>query len=427
MATVLHTSDWHVGKGLGRCDRTTDHRAALEEVVAVAREAKPDLILHTGDVFDGPRPAHEHARLAVTALRELAAVAPTLVLAGNHDSQVQFGVFSTLLGDHDRLRFIARARRPDQGGIVEIETAAGERIRVAPLPFVHANRQVDWFGDPQRFMGEYAHKLRLINNLLTTGLAAGYDGTRDVLVYAAHLYVGGAIKAGSERAVHVTEDYAIERTALPGVSYVALGHIHRPQALPGTPVSHYAGSPICMDFGEAGERKSVVLVEASPGSAARAQVLPLSAGRALRELRGSLEEIARLSNGVGEAIVRVVVDCEHSIENLQAQVRDLLPRADIVEIVENVRSRRLEVLDPDQEIEDEHLGYDELLEGYLTSKGTRAASAAQVQQLFAAMRTERGEDDHHPPIEGLAELLGAPLPDAPVEDEQLPEERKALT
>ena len=132
MATLLHTSDWHVGKGLGNVDRLADHRAALEAIVAAAREHRPDVILHTGDVFDGPRPGHEHVQLAVSALRELAALAPTVVLAGNHDSQALFGVFTTLLGDDAALRFIGKGRKPAEGGIVQIETAGGERVRIAP-------------------------------------------------------------------------------------------------------------------------------------------------------------------------------------------------------------------------------------------------------------------------------------------------------
>jgi exonuclease SbcD len=409
MATLLHTSDWHVGKGLGNVDRLPDHRAALEAVVAAAREHRPDVILHTGDVFDGPRPGHEHVQLAVSALRELAAVAPTVVLAGNHDSQALFGVFTTLLGDDAPLRFISKGRKPGDGGIVQIETTGGERVRIAPLPFVHANRQVDWFGDPERFMGVYAERLRLICALLGEGLAEGHDPGRHVLVFAAHLYVSGAIKAGSERAVHVSDDYAVERAVLPGVSYIALGHIHRPQQLAGTPVTHDAGSPIPLDFGEAGEAKSLVLVDAAPGAVTRTQRLAIDAGRPLHELRGTLADIQDAAADIGEAIVRVTVTSQDPIDNLQATVRELMPDATILEVLEDVASRRREVLTPDTQEGERELTYEELLDAYLADVGTRNAAAAPVRDLFAALRSGETDERGLPPVAGLGELLDAAL------------------
>ena len=54
--------------------------------------------------------------------------------------------------------------------------------------------------------------------------------------------------------------YAATAQAIPaGPQYVAMGHIHAPQAVPGAPVpAHYAGSLLALDFGEAGEQKRVV-------------------------------------------------------------------------------------------------------------------------------------------------------------------------
>ena len=72
---------------------------------------------------------------------------------------------------------------------------------------------------------------------------------------------------------------------LPAVSYAAFGHIHKPQKLPGTQVTgRYAGSPIQLDFGETGERKSVVLADLRPGRQANIDIVGLSGGRQLRRL-----------------------------------------------------------------------------------------------------------------------------------------------
>ena len=98
-ARVLHTSDWHLGVAVRNEPRSADHDARIAEVVALAVEARPDLILHTGDLFDGPRPPMTDFGRAIRALRSLAEVAPVVLLAGNHDSPVALEVLGTALGD----------------------------------------------------------------------------------------------------------------------------------------------------------------------------------------------------------------------------------------------------------------------------------------------------------------------------------------
>ena len=79
---LLHTSDWHLGARLGVHDRLPDQRIAVRSVIEQAREHEPDLILHTGDLFDTFNPGHETLRLALATLNALAAIGPTIVVGG---------------------------------------------------------------------------------------------------------------------------------------------------------------------------------------------------------------------------------------------------------------------------------------------------------------------------------------------------------
>ncbi|MET0830959.1 MAG: exonuclease subunit SbcD, partial [Acidimicrobiia bacterium] len=82
---VLHTSDWHVGKRIGRYDRSEDHRSVIDEVVGVADAEDVDLVLHSGDLFDRPFPPVESLHIALDGLVRLAAGGrrPVVVIAGN--------------------------------------------------------------------------------------------------------------------------------------------------------------------------------------------------------------------------------------------------------------------------------------------------------------------------------------------------------
>src|SRR5699024_1412281 len=127
---------------------------------------------------------------------------------------------------------------------------------------------------------DYARRLRDIQAEFQRGLLDGYQPDHDILVFAAHLYVEGALPSWTERPVEISDAYLTEAAALPAVSYAALGHIHRPQAITrGGLAARYAGSPLQLDFGEAGEDKSVVVADVDPGRPVRVELVPLRAGR----------------------------------------------------------------------------------------------------------------------------------------------------
>ena len=83
---LLHISDWHLGRATYNVSRAPDHDRVLAETVLLARETRPHLIVHSGDVWDAVRPAYSDLQRGLDALKELGALAPTVVLLGNHDS-----------------------------------------------------------------------------------------------------------------------------------------------------------------------------------------------------------------------------------------------------------------------------------------------------------------------------------------------------
>jgi exonuclease SbcD len=285
-------------------------------------------VLVPGDLFDSAAPTPEAERIVYRALLDLAATgASVVVLAGNHDSDRRLQAVEPVL---ELGHIVTRPvfARPDEGGVVEVVSRDGrERSRIACLPFlsqrwvVRASDLMDQTAADSS--QQYAERIRR----LIAGLASGF-GPDTVNILAAHCMVDGATVAGSERLAHTIFEYAVPSQAFPATAhYVALGHLHRSQVVPGPCPMRYAGSPLQLDFGEAGDEKSVLVIEASAGEPASVTVVPLTAGRPLATVAGTLDELRALAPGLPDgAWVRATVREQWRV-GLADDVRALFPDA----------------------------------------------------------------------------------------------------
>jgi exonuclease SbcD len=385
---ILHTSDWHIGKSLRSIDRRVDHEKVTAEIVDIARKDRPHLIIHSGDLFDTPYPAVDAMKFGLDVVRELAAIAPVVVLRGNHDSEPLFEVFASLVGDGSRLVFVPRAR-VDEKAIIEIPvTQTGELARVATLPFVHNSRYIAKFDDPNMYGAVYAERMRQIQRVLRD-LLANDRSDHDVLLFTAHMFVQGAKPSWTEREVDIADDYGTKAADIPPiVSYAAFGHIHKPQQIEHAGVlARYAGSIVQMDFGERGEAKSVVMVEAKAGAAAHILAeYQLSAGRQLVEVRGTLEEITRDAHLYRDKICKVVVSVDDVVPDLRAQVGRILAGAAIYDVSADNPAWRAQIREATQ-APPPQLSIDDLFGEFLQADPPRRSNPEMIRKTFATIRT----------------------------------------
>jgi exonuclease SbcD len=336
-----------VGKAIRGRSRADEHRAVLAEIAAVADSEHVDLVLVAGDLFDTATPTGESEQIVYRALLDLAAGGrPVVVVAGNHDSAARLAAVAPLSAASG-IHVASAIRPPGDGGVIEV-AAAGETALVALLPFPSQRYVVTadllLSGDAADAHAAYADRVVRILRSLTAGFRAD-----TVNVVLAHLTVIGGTLGGGERGAHTVFDYWVPATAFPpAAQYVALGHLHRAQHLPGPAPLHYCGSPLQLDFGETANEPVVHVVEVAPGRPAAVRAVPLAAGRRLRTVRGTLVDVLAAAAQAGDAYLRVVLD-EAARAGLADEVRERLPAA--VEVVLAPRDGdgdRARVADPDR-------------------------------------------------------------------------------
>lgn len=234
---LLHLSDTHLGKQAyhkvtpqGLNQREEDVLAAFARVIDKALELRPDVVLHSGDLFDTVRPTNRAVGQAVEQLLRLArADIPVVAIAGNHETPRLRETGSVF-----RILELFEGLRPVYKG--------PQVVRVGDLA-IHAIPQAADEAEVRAHI-EQAHPLPEARfNVLT-----------------AHVGVSG-IKAFTmgELNEHVVPTGALDAA----FDYIALGHYHdRTQV---TSNAWYAGSTERMSFGEAGQPKGFLLADLAAG------------------------------------------------------------------------------------------------------------------------------------------------------------------
>src|SRR6185437_918504 len=137
----------------------------------------------------------------------------------------------------------------------------------------------------------------------------------------------GGTFGGGERSAQSIFEYSVPASVFPvSAHYVALGHLHRRQALPAPAPVHYSGAPLAVDFGEQDNTSGVCLVEATPGTPARVTDVPVTSGRRLRTVHGTLAELEASAAAYGDDYLRVYLR-EATRAGLRDAALEILPNA----------------------------------------------------------------------------------------------------
>jgi len=254
---LFHTSDWHLGQNLHGQERDFEHASFLTWLLARLAERQPDVLLIAGDIFDTVNPpvkAQERLYDFIVNAHEQQPKLTIVMIAGNHDSGSRIELPAPLMR-RLRTHALGRVLWLDDG------TLDVERL-LLPLP------------DAEGEIGAWCLALPFLRPAEVTGATLGDNYLRgigrvhELLIEAANLkrqpgqaliaishahMAGGSVSEDSERSLIIGNAEALPASLFgPSITYVALGHLHKPQRVNGEERIRYSGSPIPLSFSEIG-------------------------------------------------------------------------------------------------------------------------------------------------------------------------------
>ena len=348
---VLHFADVHIGiSNFGKTDpqrgissRILDFLARLDEMIDYAEAQEVDLVVFAGDAFRTRSPNPTLQREFAERVLRLSRLAPTLLLAGNHDLPLNAAraasieIFDTLrlAGIWVAQDYEARRIPTRRGDVVLGAAPYPMRARLLATADMRAQTIAEQDEALQQALSERLAELAQQAQTLAN------DVTPKILV--GHFTLEGALW-GSERGVMLGRDVtvALENVADAGWDYVALGHIHQHQNLTqgqdDKPPVVYSGSIERIDFGEEGAPKGFCWVELRRGRADW-RFLPLAARKLLtiavdcRESPDPTQAVlaALAAQELRDAVLRLHIDLTPESEALlnDGQIQRALRRSDL--------------------------------------------------------------------------------------------------
>ncbi|MBE6095784.1 MAG: exonuclease SbcCD subunit D [Schwartzia succinivorans] len=363
-----HISDLHIGKRLHEVSLLDDQAYILEEIRKILRDGKPDAALIAGDIYDKSAPSAEAVRLFDDFLSGLASDGQSVfVISGNHDSAARVAYGGRIM-ERSGVHLSAPAY---EGGVRPVTLTDGHGpVDIYLLPFIKPVHVSLAF--PAEKIESYTDALRVAVEKMPID-----PKRRSVLV--AHQFVTGAVRSDSEE-VSVGGLDNVDAAVFAPFSYVALGHIHRPQNI-GSPRVRYSGTPLKYSFSEAGDEKSVTMAELDGKGEVSLRTVSLTPKRDLREVKGTYEELMKKENYEGTATedyLHIVLTDEEDVPDAMRKLKTVYPNVLRLDY-DNVRTRSGAVVEAAPETEEKSPLA--LAEEFYALQNGRPMSGAQTEYL----------------------------------------------
>lgn len=306
---LLHFADAHIDMAnYGRHDsetglpvRVLDFLKSLDTIVDSAISKKVDMVIFAGDAYKDRSPAPTFQREWGRRIMRLSqAKIPTLLLIGNHDISPSIGRAHAL--QEFKTLQVPFVRVLDQPCFLKPDDLWGLPMQVIAMPWIARSGLMAATGETNSTQAFS----RIEGNIgeLIEGWVEEADSSLPV-VLTAHASIEGA-KFGGERLVMLGNDLVLSGSLVknPKFSYVAMGHIHKPQDVNEgyQPPVIYPGSIERVDFGEAKEDRFFVMVDIEKGKDTQVEWIQLKGVRKFIDRRTILRSSENVNDALKDAL-----------------------------------------------------------------------------------------------------------------------------
>lgn len=244
---ILHTSDWHLGMPLKLGTMLADQQYFLDQLYSIIEEYDVDAVICAGDIYDSSVTNAEAIELYSSAITKICKELgkKMIVIAGNHDSGARLASGRELL---------EMAGLYVSGKIVkDIRPVSIGNADIYPIPFFNRDEVIAFYPDKKSEIPSQ----EAATKVLCDHIRESMDPSR-VNIIVSHAFITSAELSDSDRAAQVGQATSVSKDVFDGFDYVALGHIHKPQAI--TETIRYSGSPIKYSFGAEETQVKQVLI-----------------------------------------------------------------------------------------------------------------------------------------------------------------------
>lgn len=309
---LIHTSDWHFGMKAGSETYQACQEYFLEQMYALIRQEGVEAVLCAGDIYDsgnvGASAIELFNRVAAALCTELGV--KFILIAGNHDSAPRLAAHRTLLKGAG-MYVTGKLER-------EIEPVLLDDGKVAVYPIPYFNRDEVAALFPEHREGIVSQEAAF--EVVCDHIRETMDTARKNIVMA-HAYIVGAELSESDRAAQVGFSTAVSKDVFRGFDYVALGHIHKPQAI--TETVRYSGCPVKYSFGkEEAQEKGVVLIDTD---CMEQRFVPLPLLRDRKTVEGTYTELIAREAELKNTYLRLRVTDRYAGLELHSELRERFP------------------------------------------------------------------------------------------------------
>ena len=392
---VLHTSDWHLGRTLYGRRRYEEFAALLDWLAEVIEGQGIEVLLVAGDVFDTSTPGNRAQELYYRFLCRVAASCcrHVVVIAGNHDSPTFLAAPRELLRALDIHVVGMISENPEDEVLVLRDRAGQPELIVCAVPFLR-DRDIRE-AEPGESIEDKDRKLidGIRDHYAAVAVAAEQRrqelGADISVVAMGHLFTAGGRTADNDgvRELYVGSLAHVPAAIFPPVfDYLALGHLHVPQAVGGSLNARYSGSPLPMGFGEAGQQKSLCLLETEQRSIA-VDLLPVPPFQRLERLHGDWERLAAGIERLKTSAESIWLEVVYEGTGLAGDLRQRLTEAVAGTAIEILRVKNSRVIElalgrADEEESLDDLGVDEVFDRCLALHEVPDEQAARLRLAY---------------------------------------------